>query len=108
MCRLFWKKSLRLIAGARVEDNTQKLNSFDQQAREVKVDLRNTDILPSFNLTYNLGDATNIRAAFSQTVSRPEFRELAPFAFYDFSTVSVIYGNPDLRRALVRNYDIRF
>jgi len=49
-----------------------------------------------------------VRAAFSQTVSRPEFRELAPFAFFDFSTVSVIYGNPDLRRALIRNYDARF
>ena len=103
-----WQRSLRLIAGARVESNNQKLNSFDLQDRPVHVDLNNTDILPSVNLTYNLSDATNIRAAFSQTVSRPEFRELAPFAFFDFSTVSVIYGNPDLRRALVRNFDMRF
>jgi len=103
-----WQRSLRLIAGARVESNNQRLNSFDVQDRPVNVDLDNTDILPSVNLTYNLSDATNIRAAFSQTVSRPEFRELAPFAFYDFSTVSVVYGNPDLRRALIKNFDVRF
>lgn len=103
-----WSKNLRLIAGARVENNEQKLNSFDQQNRPVHVDLKKTDVLPSVNLTYNLSAAANVRAAFSQTVSRPEFRELAPFAFFDFSTVSVIYGNPDLRRALIRNYDMRF
>ena len=101
-------RNLRLITGVRLENNTQKLNSFDQQNREVKVDLQNKDILPSVNLTYNLSEATNIRAAFSQTVSRPEFRELAPFAFYDFSTISVVYGNPELKRALVRNFDVRF
>jgi TonB-dependent receptor len=103
-----WSKNLRLIAGARLESNNQKLDSFDQQDREVKVDLSNTDVLPSLNLTYNINNAANIRAAFSQTVSRPEFRELAPFAFYDFSTVSVVYGNPNLKRALIRNVDVRF
>lgn len=103
-----WQRNLRLIAGARVESNNQKLNSFDLQDRRVKVNLENTDILPSVNLTYNLSGAANLRAAFSQTVSRPEFRELAPFAFYDFSTVSVVYGNPNLRRALVKNFDLRF
>ncbi len=101
-------KNLRLIAGARLEDNEQKLNSFDQQDRRVNVDLKNPDILPSVNLTYNLSAATNVRAAWSRTVSRPEFRELAPFAFYDFSTVSVVYGNPELKRASVTNFDIRF
>jgi len=103
-----WSRNIRLIAGARVESNNQKLDSFDQQDRAVKVDLENTDVLPSINLAYSLNEATNIRAAFSQTVSRPEFRELAPFAFYDFSTVSVVYGNPDLQRALIRNVDVRF
>lgn len=101
------QKSLRLIAGARLENNDQQLNSFDLQDRPVHVDLNKTDILPSINLTYNLSAAANIRTAFSQTVSRPEFRELAPFAFYDFTTVSVVYGNPELKRALVKNFDVR-
>ncbi len=103
-----WQKDLRMIAGARVESNQQILNSFDAQDRPLKVDLENTDVLPAMNLTYSFSDAANLHAAYSRTVSRPEFRELAPFAFYDFSTLSVIYGNPELRRALVTNYDLRF
>lgn len=103
-----WKKNFRLIAGARVESNDQQLDSFDLQSRAVHVDLNKTDILPAVNLTYSVSEATNVRAAFSQTVSRPEFRELAPFAFYDFSSVSVVYGNPDLKRALIKNFDLRF
>lgn len=102
------QKNLRVIAGARVEGNTQNLNSFDAQDRPVAIALENVEVLPALNLTYNLSNATNVRAAYSRTVSRPEFRELAPFAFYDFSTLSVIYGNPELRRALVTNYDVRF
>ncbi len=102
------QKNLRMIAGARVESNTQNLNSFDAQDRPIAIALKNVDVLPALNLTYSLSNATNVRAAYSRTVSRPELRELAPFAFYDFSTLSVIYGNPDLRRALVTNYDVRF
>lgn len=101
-------KNLRVIAGARIENSDQQLKSFDAQDRAVKVDLKKADVLPSINLTYSFNDATNLRAAFSQSVSRPEFRELAPFAFFDFSTVSVIYGNPNLKRSLIRNLDVRF
>ena len=103
-----WNKNLRLIAGTRVESNEQRLDSYDQQSRPVHVDLDKTDILPAVNFTYSITEATNVRAAFSQTVSRPEFRELAPFAFFDFSTYSVIYGDPTLRRALIKNFDLRF
>ena len=102
------QKNLRMIAGARLESNEQNLNSFDAQDRPVAINLKNTEVLPALNLTYSLSNAANVRAAYSRTVSRPEFRELAPFAFYDFSTLSVIYGNPELRRARVTNYDVRF
>ncbi len=102
------QQDLRIIVGARVESNEQTLRSFDTQDRPLTVNLKNTDLLPAVNLTYSLSNAANLRAAYSRTVSRPEFRELAPFAFYDFSTLSVVYGNPDLRRALITNYDFRF
>jgi outer membrane receptor protein involved in Fe transport len=103
-----WSKNLRLIAGARMESNEQKLNSFDLQDRRVHVDLSKTDILPSVNLAYSFSNSTNLRVAISQTVSRPELRELAPFAFFDFSNVGVVYGNPNLKRTHIRNFDLRF
>ena len=41
-------------------------------------------------------------------MNRPEFRELAPFAFYDFSFNNVLRGNDSLRVATVQNLDARY
>ena len=38
----------------------------------------------------------------------PEFRELAPFAFYNFELLSVEQGNSDLKRIKVTNADLRW
>jgi len=50
----------------------------------------------------------NLRAAVSQTVSRPEFREIAPFSFYDFDIGSLVQGDTSIERSLVRNLDFRY
>lgn len=49
-----------------------------------------------------------IRAAYGRTLNRPEFRELAPFAFYDFDYNIVYKGNPDVQTANVDNFDLRY
>jgi hypothetical protein len=49
-----------------------------------------------------------LRLAFGQTVNRPEFREVAPFSFYDFVNNRNITGNSKLKNATVQNYDFRF
>lgn len=64
--------------------------------------------LPSLNLTYNLTDKTLVRAAFSSTINRPEFRELAPFDFYDFNLNSNVIGNYTLQTARIQNADLRW
>ena len=46
--------------------------------------------------------------SYSKTLNRPEFRELAPFGFYDFTNRYFTQGNEDLVRATVQNYDIRY
>ena len=71
-------------------------------------ELKKIDVLPSMNLTYIITGDMNFRLAYSQTLNRPEFRELAPIAYYDFGRLETVYGNPMLQRALVRNYDARF
>jgi len=47
-----------------------------------------------------------IRLGGSQTVSRPEFRELAPFEYTDVQGGYAARGNPDLQRAKILNADI--
>lgn len=98
----------RFIYGARVESFNQKLNSVDESNNAVNLDSTVTDVLPSVNIVYAVTPRQNIRASFSQTVNRPEFRELAPFAFYDFVTLYNTEGDSTLKRALINNYDVRY
>ncbi|KAK6020457.1 TonB-dependent receptor [Ostertagia ostertagi] len=98
---------VRLVWGARVEN-------FDQLIGSVKVSddrhvrTKKTDVLPGINLTYKLDPKTNIRVSASQTIIRPEFRELAPFTFFDFELNAAVLGSPDLQRTKVTNADIRY
>ncbi|MFN8323542.1 MAG: hypothetical protein U0T74_12850 [Chitinophagales bacterium] len=41
-------------------------------------------LLPSINLIYKLNETMNLRASYSQSMSRPEFRESSNFLYYDF------------------------
>jgi hypothetical protein len=99
----------RFIIGARLESNEQKVNTLGIIGNPVNNSLKNNDILPSINIVYRLGEFSNIRAAYTQTISRPELREIAPFSYVDFVSSTLVYGNSvDLHRTLVRNYDIRY
>jgi outer membrane receptor protein involved in Fe transport len=50
----------------------------------------------------------NVRLSYYKTLSRPEFRELAPFAFYNFAMDNILSGNTNLKRALIDNMDVRY
>ncbi|GJQ22056.1 MAG: outer membrane protein [Bacteroidia bacterium] len=105
----FLTDRLRLIAGARFERATQRVKSFDVSGRvPLSFELSTPDLLPSLNIIYALGAGSNLRLAYSETVNRPELRELAPFAYFDFNTQTSLRGNEHLTRARIRNYDIRY
>jgi len=97
---------LRFIGGARFENTDMEIISLDETKEDG--DISTEDVLPSFNLIYNLKENMNIRAAFTRTLARPNFRELAPYATYDFSAGFTHIGNPNLKRTLINNYDIRW
>jgi TonB-dependent receptor len=97
----------RIITGARIEKNVQRLNSFDVTDNRVYVDQDLVDILPAINWILRPVKDFNIRASASQTLARPSLREFAPFQFYDFQQQATIAGNPKLIRSLIQNYDLR-
>ncbi|MBZ0201685.1 MAG: TonB-dependent receptor [Ignavibacteria bacterium] len=99
---------LRTVIGARLESNLSKLSSFDQIGDPIQRNVNKNDLLPSLNLTYALSPSINIRGGYYQSISRPEFREIAPFSFYDFAEQIFTIGNPEIERNLIRNYDLRF
>jgi TonB-dependent receptor len=111
MADLTWKK-WRFIGGARVERSEQVVQTFEPfrpDVLPVVAELDDTDVLPSLGVAYALKNGNmNLRAAFSQTVARPQFRELSPFEFTDVTGGRSTVGNPDIRRTLITNYDVRW
>jgi len=99
---------LRFIYGLRAEYYMQSINTFDSKYNKNTRDTSVIDFLPSINAVWSVTERTNIRAAYYRTVNRPEFRELAPFNFYDFVTNYTTSGNDSLKRATINNYDLRF
>jgi hypothetical protein len=100
-------QKLRATWGLRWENFDQvvgSMNAKDPRHVYSKVD----DFLPGLNLTYKATDKTNIRLSGSQTVIRPEFRELSPFAFFDFDLGATTTGNKALVRTKVTNADLRY
>ncbi|WP_341903389.1 TonB-dependent receptor [Fluviicola taffensis] len=101
-------KRFRFIYGARLEYFQQELNALKDDLSELKISTKKLDVLPSINAIFEANRRSNIRLSYSQTLNRPEYRELAPFAFYDFTTNFVVSGNDTLKRALIHNLDLRY
>lgn len=102
---------LFLTGGTRYEYSKQVVESFEPFAATetpASSDLTTGDVLPALSLRYELMSRMNLRFAASQTVSRPDFRELSEFEYTDFIGGFAVTGNPDLKRALIRNYDLRW
>ena len=97
----------RVVWGLRAEGYRQLLNSATTR-RIIALDNKQNDFLPSANLIYALDSKRNLRLSYSKTLNRPEFRELTPMLFYDFSTQLSIQGKDDLKIASIQNYDFRF
>ncbi|MFT7590614.1 MAG: TonB-dependent receptor [bacterium] len=114
----FISKKWNFTGGLRVETTNVLVESL--LATEEDGVLDNVDFLPSFNFTYNFIDKElvkddptsrrigNLRFGFSQTLARPTFRELAPFSSFFFTGDYVLIGNPELKRTLIQNFDVRY
>jgi len=97
---------LRLVAGVRME--YANISSESLKEDEKKGELINMDFLPSLNLVYSFMEKINLRGAYYRTLARPTFRELAPFASFDFVGDYIFVGNSDLKRTLADNIDLRW
>jgi len=96
---------LEVTAGIRLEDTAIQAQSQDASQTIGKLD--NLDFLPALNLKYNIDEGTQIRMSYGRTLARPSFREIAPTAWFDFETSFQFIGNPELKRTLVNNFDLR-
>lgn len=65
------------------------------------------DFLPAVTLTWNPIEDLQVRGGYSETITRPQFRELAPTEFLNTETDQNFLGNPFLVNAAIKNWDIR-
>ncbi|OQP46791.1 hypothetical protein A4R26_07640 [Niastella populi] len=101
-------EKLRFAGGVRVESFGFEVNTSDFSGLKVKAKKDYVDVLPSVNFTYSLNARSNLRLSASRTVSRPEFREVANFSFYDFVRNVQVRGNTKLERSQNTNVDLRY
>lgn len=107
MAEASWGRA-RMIGGARVENWRLGLDSEPISGGLNHTSRNNTDVLPSLALNLALTDAQNLRFSATQTLSRPEYRELSPITYQGAVGEQLISGNPELGRTLVRNLDARW
>ncbi len=93
--------------GVRLEKNQQILNGYNEIGDTVHIVNDKLDVFPSVNLSVNITKKYVVRMAYGKTINRPEFREIAPYSYYDFEEKATIYGNETLKNAYIKNYDLR-
>ena len=101
----------QVMTGVRLESSDQTVTTYDPfsaSLKEIKANLETLDWLPGLNVAYRLTERMNLRLAASRTITRPDFRELAPFEFTDFVGGRTILGNPELERTQIDNFDFRW
>jgi outer membrane receptor for ferrienterochelin and colicin len=99
---------LRLIGGARVEASNVEVNALSSLGERIESTPSYLDVLPSLALNYRLTATQNLRFSASQTLARPEYRELTSIITRDVAAGVFQRGNPNLERTLIQNGDLRW
>lgn len=99
-------KNLKAVGGVRMETTDIEVISEDPSIPIGSIE--SVDFLPSLNMVYELTKNSNLRFAVSQTLARPNMREMAPFESFDFLGGFLYSGNENLERTLIRNVDLRW
>lgn len=102
-------ESLRVTAGLRVEHAAMTVRSFAPIGDDPPPgELDDVDLLPSAGLTWAFAEAMQLRAGYGRSINRPEFREKSELRFDDVIDRRSYRGNPDVERAIIDHFDLRW
>lgn len=101
-----------VTAGVRVEHTSVDYNGF-----ELNLDINSvrpvsgapksyTDVLPSVNLRWDVAPATVVRAAWTNTLARPNYFDLVPYRQVSVEDDELSTGNPSLNPTRAMNLDL--
>ncbi|MGO4288274.1 TonB-dependent receptor domain-containing protein [Chitinophaga sp. RAB17] len=99
--------SMEITGGARMEHTDQGYHMlFPKGESRPTGNQVYTDVLPSLTLKYELTSYQNLHASYFRSLNRPGFFELVPGPIVHEEYKEI--GNPDLKRALADNFDLRY
>ncbi|MFQ6677988.1 MAG: carboxypeptidase-like regulatory domain-containing protein [Fidelibacterota bacterium] len=114
-----WFEEIRFITGVRREIYTMGLIPYNGVTGEIyenpflgegetRGEINEVNYLPSYNVIMSFVGDFKLRFSYSQTVARPQFRELAPLEYQEFYGGDVVVGYQNLKKTGIANYDFRF
>ena len=94
--------------GVRYEISKQWVDYYTDGGKAERSELNKNDLFPSLNMKYQMNKKNSLRFAFSRTVTRPSFIEMAPFLYQESYGSAQIRGNADLQNGYNYNIDLRY
>ena len=94
--------------GVRYEISKQWVDYYTDGGKAERSELNKNDLFPSLNIKYQMNEKNSLRFAFSRTVTRPSFIEMAPFLYQESYGSAQIRGNADLQNGYNYNIDLRY
>lgn len=107
----------RIVPGVRVEatnvDNTGNVvrlttagNALAEPIRETTQSGSYVNVFPGINATYRVSEYTNVKAAVTTALVRPQFGDMVPYVNVQAGQQTASIGNPNLKATTAINYDL--
>ena len=100
-----------LLAGVRIENTDIDYEGFnfdlDEETAVPTAGAQTyTNLFPSLILRHELAERTVLRAAWTNTIARPNYYDLVPYRQVSFEDDELALGNPDLKPTKSMNFDL--
>lgn len=107
-----WQPSDVIVfsTGARLESSNQNVQTyyyFDPLNPTSEAGLEMKDLTPVHSLTWKTNEQWIQRFSYSETLARPDFRELSTVPFIDDESGYEVVGNSQLQGTVIKNIDFR-
>ncbi len=105
---------LLAIVGVRIENTSIKYSGFEldednEEAKPTAETSKNyTNILPGAHLKYNFNDNSILRFAWTNTLARPNYFDLVPYANFSPDNMTLVEGNSELKATTAMNFDLMY
>lgn len=109
-----FSNKLAAVVGLRLENTSLEYQGFEFDEDEeiatqtAKVSQNYLNILPGVHFKYDISENTILRFAWTNTLARPNYFDLVPYAIFVPSDDELARGNPGLKPTRSMNFDLMF